>query len=388
MDDNQDLMFYSAVEFGDLSHVPSISEVTHPEDCGRQALDLTDAQTASDTTPSHPLHHQLVMAVTQSSGLPHQVDRQSVDLQQGQSSDALAALQQAGHLKSFPVHQQMTGVEYFLGNTQAGSVDQATLEDCWRNSAQHNVSFATSTSSGQTLLPGASHMTLPGSLAMGSSNFNLHPGMQYFQMPSLPDVGMMSSMPLQPGMLNASSTFKPRLRWTDDLHDKFIDAVEKLGGYSRATPSAILKAMGVDKLELGHVKSHLQKYRTEKKRNKEKEEVQEGKKPSHKKLKGEGDSSGPEHVANPSDAQLPDGESADIASNRDQPDETSGLEAALKKQYELQQMLADQLEAQKKLQSSLEQHTKYISCLMRNKPGDNSRGMRTETESGGDLSSK
>ena len=56
------------------------------------------------------------------------------------------------------------------------------------------------------------------------------------------------------------------------MHDKFIDAVESLGGYHLATPMAILKSMGIDKLELGHVKSHLQKYRTEKKRTEERDE--------------------------------------------------------------------------------------------------------------------
>ena len=45
-----------------------------------------------------------------------------------------------------------------------------------------------------------------------------------------------------------------------------------LGGYQEATPSGILKAMGVDRLELSHVKSHLQKYRSEKKRSMEKDD--------------------------------------------------------------------------------------------------------------------
>ncbi|KAL8461757.1 hypothetical protein ACS0TY_033020 [Phlomoides rotata] len=62
---------------------------------------------------------------------------------------------------------------------------------------------------------------------------------------------------------------KPRLRWTADLHERFVDAVTQLGGAGKATPKAIMRTMGVKGLTLFHLKSHLQKFRLGKQSGKE-----------------------------------------------------------------------------------------------------------------------
>ncbi|XP_027770016.1 transcription repressor KAN1-like, partial [Solanum pennellii] len=50
----------------------------------------------------------------------------------------------------------------------------------------------------------------------------------------------------------------PRLRWTDDLHRRFVHAVDHLGGVDRATPKMVLQIMNVKGLTISHIKSHLQ----------------------------------------------------------------------------------------------------------------------------------
>ncbi|KAH6777899.1 hypothetical protein C2S52_006597 [Perilla frutescens var. hirtella] len=56
----------------------------------------------------------------------------------------------------------------------------------------------------------------------------------------------------------------PRLRWTPELHLRFIHAVERLGGQDRATPKLVLQLMGIKGMNIAHVKSHLQMYRSKK----------------------------------------------------------------------------------------------------------------------------
>ncbi|KAK3206593.1 hypothetical protein Dsin_020639 [Dipteronia sinensis] len=56
----------------------------------------------------------------------------------------------------------------------------------------------------------------------------------------------------------------PRIRWTLDLHRRFIQSIERLGGQERATPKLVLQLMNIKGLSITHVKSHLQMYRSKK----------------------------------------------------------------------------------------------------------------------------
>ncbi|OVA09822.1 SANT/Myb domain [Macleaya cordata] len=58
-----------------------------------------------------------------------------------------------------------------------------------------------------------------------------------------------------------SSEAKPRLKWTAELHRRFVEAVIQLGGAEKATPKSLMRVMCIPGLTLYHLKSHLQKYR-------------------------------------------------------------------------------------------------------------------------------
>ncbi|KAI5677019.1 hypothetical protein M9H77_07969 [Catharanthus roseus] len=51
---------------------------------------------------------------------------------------------------------------------------------------------------------------------------------------------------------------KPRIKWTKELHQHFVQTINQLGGPYEATPKKIVKLMGIKEITSNHIKSHLQ----------------------------------------------------------------------------------------------------------------------------------
>ncbi|KAL4271164.1 hypothetical protein GQ457_13G029170 [Hibiscus cannabinus] len=139
---------------------------------------------------------------------------------------------------------------------------------------------------------------------------------------------------------------KPRLRWTSELHERFVDAVTQLGGPDKATPKTIMRTMGVKGLTLYHLKSHLQKYRL-------------GKQSSKDSTDNSKDASS---VAERQDT----GSSTTASSRMVVQDVNDGYQVteALRVQMEVQRKLHEQLEVQRRLQLRIEAQGKYLQSIL------------------------
>lgn len=142
---------------------------------------------------------------------------------------------------------------------------------------------------------------------------------------------------------------KPRLRWTADLHDRFVDAVTKLGGPDKATPKSVLRLMGLKGLTLYHLKSHLQKYRLGQQSRRQHASDQ---------LKENNGGSSFVHFGNGSLA------TSMISSRGDKDQGEIPISQSLKCQAEVQKRLQEQLEVQKRLQMRIEAQGKYLQVIL------------------------
>ncbi|CAA6670135.1 unnamed protein product [Spirodela intermedia] len=135
-------------------------------------------------------------------------------------------------------------------------------------------------------------------------------------------------------LANPPLSSKQRLRWTDELHGRFVDAITQLGGPDRATPKGILRVMGVKGLTIYHIKSHLQKYRLA---SYVPECSSDGRKAGNKE-RGE-------EIYRLDDSAIP-------------------ITEALKLQMEVQKRLHEQLEVQRQLQLRIEAQGKYLQRII------------------------
>ncbi|KAI4319690.1 hypothetical protein MLD38_033261 [Melastoma candidum] len=146
-----------------------------------------------------------------------------------------------------------------------------------------------------------------------------------------------------------STDAKPRLKWTPDLHERFVEAVNQLGGADKATPKTVMKLMGIPGLTLYHLKSHLQKYRLS------------------KNLHGQANNANNKICSAPvMEEQTPEPNGPPIAIMSIGPQVNKGLHfgEALQMQIEVQRRLHEQLEVQRHLQLRIEAQGKYLQMVL------------------------
>ncbi|XP_021663715.1 myb-related protein 2 isoform X2 [Hevea brasiliensis] len=145
-----------------------------------------------------------------------------------------------------------------------------------------------------------------------------------------------------------STDAKPRLKWTPDLHERFIEAVNQLGGADKATPKTVMKLMGIPGLTLYHLKSHLQKYRLS------------------KNLHGQAISGSSKIGATAVASDRMSEANGTHINNLSIGSQTSNLHIseALQMQIEVQRRLHEQLEVQRHLQLRIEAQGKYLQAVL------------------------
>jgi SHAQKYF class myb-like DNA-binding protein len=143
---------------------------------------------------------------------------------------------------------------------------------------------------------------------------------------------------------------KPRLRWTPELHERFVDAVMQLGGSDKATPKSVMRMMGVKGLTLYHLKSHLQKYRLGKQFHRE-GSMPETKDAPHVSSDGQG--------ANTAAACQ-----SMVTPKSQNPQENFQITEAVHMHMEVQRRLQEQLEVQRHLQLRIEAQGKYLQSIL------------------------
>ncbi|KAJ1292474.1 hypothetical protein BS78_02G394200 [Paspalum vaginatum] len=147
-----------------------------------------------------------------------------------------------------------------------------------------------------------------------------------------------------------STDAKPRLKWTAELHERFVDAVHQLGGPDKATPKTIMRLMGIPGLTLYHLKSHLQKYRLS------------------KNLQTQANSANAKNVlgCRTGTDKACEGSASPASHLNLEPhiNRSMHISEALQMQIQVQRRLHEQLEVQRHLQLRIEAQGKYLQSVL------------------------
>ncbi|XP_022776849.1 myb family transcription factor PHL8-like [Durio zibethinus] len=144
-----------------------------------------------------------------------------------------------------------------------------------------------------------------------------------------------------------SADAKPRLKWTPELHQRFVEAINQLGGADKATPKSLMRVMGISGLTLYHLKSHLQKYRLGK--SQQAENCLSNKQDDYREIQ----SSNGNFSSDMSDG------------TQNQTNESLQIAQALQMQMEVQMKLHEQIEVQRHLQLRIEAQGKYLQTVLK-----------------------
>lgn len=167
-------------------------------------------------------------------------------------------------------------------------------------------------------------------------------------------MGHLQNLQTQDMNLVLSTDAKPRLKWTPELHQRFVEAVNQLGGADKATPKGLMRVMGIPGLTLYHLKSHLQKYRL-------------GKSHQQSEICSE---------SKPDDAEYEESQGTDMLNlfreekeindpTQEQINENVRISQAIKLQMEVQRKLHEQIEVQRHLQLRIEAQGKYLQKVLK-----------------------